>query len=323
MKSIPTISLLLTCGLCFGQNLVPNWNFEQYSTCPTSLNQLSRATYWTNPGTGSPDYYNSCATNPFSDVPKNWPGYEFPRSGEAYAGIIVTNHAPHPTVNSNYREYLQTPLTDTLVGGINYFIKFFVSAGDSMNYISNNIGVYFSKVAIQDTCANCPLPYIPQFENTSILNSRSGWSVVLGTYTAMGGEKYILIGNYKDSIASVETYTGWFTTNSSKNLAYYYVDDVCISTDTSSCYTSVGIHQIKQNADVSLFPNPFFNQLTLSLADNEQTTVLLYNFLGQQVLQQTFTNSATINTEQLADGIYFYELRNDKGLVTKGKVIRQ
>ena len=73
----------------------------------------------------------------------------------------------------------------------------------------------------------------------------------------------------------------------------------------------------------NIFPNPFFNQLTFALADNEQATVSLYNFLGQQVLQQTFTNSTTISTEQLADGIYFYELKINKGTLKTGKVEKQ
>lgn len=76
-------------------------------------------------------------------------------------------------------------------------------------------------------------------------------------------------------------------------------------------------------ANLIVSPNPFSTQLTFSHSNSSQATISLYNFLGQQVLQQTVTNSATINTEQLADGIYFYELRNDKGLVANGKVIRQ
>jgi hypothetical protein len=76
-------------------------------------------------------------------------------------------------------------------------------------------------------------------------------------------------------------------------------------------------------APVGVFPNPFSSQITFKLTDNELTSVLLFNFLGQQVLQQTFTNSATINTEQLVDGIYFYELSNDKGTLKTGKVVKQ
>jgi len=84
-----------------------------------------------------------------------------------------------------------------------------------------------------------------------------------------------------------------------------------------------GINDTKQNEETSLFPNPFSNQLTFSLADNEPTTISLYDFLGQQILQQTFTNSTTIKTEQLADDIYFYELRNNKGTLKTGKVVKQ
>lgn len=91
--------------------------------------------------------------------------------------------------------------------------------------------------------------------------------------------------------------------------------------DCDQILTSVD--EFSDNSLVKVYPNPFSTQLTFSLADNVPITVSLYNFLGQQVLQQTFTNSATINTEQLADGIYLYELRNDKGALKTGKVVKQ
>lgn len=81
--------------------------------------------------------------------------------------------------------------------------------------------------------------------------------------------------------------------------------------------------EISSSSIAYVHPNPFFTQLTFSLADNVPTTISLYNFLGQQVLQQTFTNSATINTRQLADGIYFYELKSNKGTLKTGKVVKQ
>jgi hypothetical protein len=63
-------------------------------------------------------------------------------------------------------------------------------------------------------------------------------------------------------------------------------------------------------------------QLNISFEDNEQTTISFYNFIEQQVLQQTFSNNTTINTEQLTEGIYIYELRNEAGTVTTGKVVK-
>ena len=80
---------------------------------------------------------------------------------------------------------------------------------------------------------------------------------------------------------------------------------------------------IDDNSRLKVFPNPFSNQLTFTLSDNEQTTVSLYDILGLQVLQQTFTNSTTINTDQLGEGIYFYQLREDRGAIKNGKVLKQ
>jgi len=84
---------------------------------------------------------------------------------------------------------------------------------------------------------------------------------------------------------------------------------------------------IEENSPIAInsvpFPNPFSNQLTVSLAHKEPTTISIYNFLGQQVLQQTFTNSTTINTEQLANGIYIYNLNNDKGVASNGRILKQ
>ncbi len=90
---------------------------------------------------------------------------------------------------------------------------------------------------------------------------------------------------------------------------------------SDSCGT-VDISEISSNK-IKIYPNPFFNQLTFSHADNAQTTISLYNFLGQRVLQQTFTKSTTINTEQLSEGIYFYELWSNKGTLKTGKLVKQ
>jgi hypothetical protein len=45
-------------------------------------------------------------------------------------------------------------------------------------------------------------------------------------------------------------------------------------------------------------------------------------------LEQSFTKSTSINTEQLAKGIYLYEVRNNPdsyrdGVIKKGKVVKE
>ena len=75
--------------------------------------------------------------------------------------------------------------------------------------------------------------------------------------------------------------------------------------------------------ETNIYPNPFSTQLTFQLAINNQTTISLYNFLGQQLLQQKFINSTIINTEQFPSGIYFYELRNSEAIIKTGKLVKQ
>lgn len=91
---------------------------------------------------------------------------------------------------------------------------------------------------------------------------------------------------------------------------------------SNGCSSALGISAFDGSV-VTIAPNPFSGQLTCSVSNNEPATVSLYNFLGQQTLQQTFTNTATINTEQLASGIYFYVLQTRGEIIKTGTVLKQ
>lgn len=99
-----------------------------------------------------------------------------------------------------------------------------------------------------------------------------------------------------------------------------FIDFYNYSNTIYNCETSIDEESTFHKA--LSYPNPFNDQLTFVALDKELTTVVLYNFYGQQVLQQTFIKSTTINTEQLEYGIYFYQLRNSKKVNSNGKVIK-
>lgn len=61
--------MFITHGICEGQNLVQNGNFEQFDTCPTFHSQLYRAQFWNSPTLATPDYFNTCATQFYITVP--------------------------------------------------------------------------------------------------------------------------------------------------------------------------------------------------------------------------------------------------------------
>ena len=50
--------------------------------------------------------------------------------------------------------------------------------------------------------------------------------------------------------------------------------------------------------------------------------IILYDIASRKVLQQQFYKSVSLSTEQLAKGIYLYEVRDRNGLYKKGKVVK-
>jgi len=92
----------------------------------------------------------------------------------------------------------------------------------------------------------------------------------------------------------------------------------------SSVELLTSVNELKSTTtEVNIFPNPFADQLTIQAQTNEPSTLYLFDGLGRPVLKQLFFNSATINTSQLAKGIYYYQLSGEHGFIKTGKVIRQ
>lgn len=100
----------------------------------------------------------------------------------------------------------------------------------------------------------------------------------------------------------------------------YYFANAAWQQDCDLIITGVDDQTFSNNLKV--FPNPFYNQLTFQLANNQQTTVTLYDLMGKYVLHQTFTNSTKLNTEPLLGNIYFYEVSNNNGMRETGMITK-
>jgi OOP family OmpA-OmpF porin len=324
-KPVCLLLFILFCRTGDAQNLVPNPGFDQFSICPVGFGEIPKATGWSIPlFSTTPDYFNACSVNLNVDVPQNLCGYESARSGDAYAAIVTFHIQQQSTYQRNYREYLQSELTDSLMAGVEYCVSWYVSPCDSCNYVSNNIGMYFSSVQISDTCTPnpCNLNYLPQVENpsTNNLSNRNGWTPVTGTYTATGGEKYIIIGNFSDTTGSTGTFTGWGLQSGSdlNYIALYFIDDVLVA----PCDSLTGISENSPEFEVSIFPNPFSDNLQINVQSNEPVEFTLFDMTSRIIHNHYFTNSTSINTGNYAKGMYFYEVKNKTGWIKKGKVVK-
>lgn len=208
----------------FSQNLVPNPDFEMYAACPATFGTGGPlpASPWTSATSdGSPDYFNVCANPTWFGVPGNFFGVENPHSGVAYAGLYCYLD------NTDYKEYLLAPLTEPLIAGTPYSVKFWISLAD-YTCGTSEIGAYLS---------SSPPPYnasgivmaTPQITTSAgILNDTSGWVLISGCVVALGGEAWITIGNFSlDVNTPIDPACSLSFVSS-----YYYIDDVSVEADT-------------------------------------------------------------------------------------------
>lgn len=88
------------------------------------------------------------------------------------------------------------------------------------------------------------------------------------------------------------------------------------------CSIFVDINEPNAEKYFNLFPNPFSDKLNITINNQEPVEVLLYDITSRKLLQQKFTSTVTLNTEQLAKGLYLYEVRDKDGVRKKGKVVK-
>ena len=80
-------------------------------------------------------------------------------------------------------------------------------------------------------------------------------------------------------------------------------------TNTSS---TVGLNEQADVLNFSMFPNPFSNNLSISLNSiSELTTIVISDITGKIVYSSQLNQlNTTINLDQLKEGIYFLQLMN-------------
>lgn len=311
--------MFITCGVCSGQNLVNNWSFEDTTACPDNLTQINRAVGWMSFSI-TPDYFNSCAPStaivPVS-VPHNFCGDQSAHTGNAYAGFVA-----HAAGSTNTREFVSTQLNQPLIVGQKYFLSFWVSSSygylNINNYPSmacNNIGARLSTIAYSQSNPQT-VNNFAQVVDTNIIIDTTNWVRISGSFIADSNYQYLSIGNHFDDSHTTAISIGTVLPNQ----AYYYLDDVKMSTD--SMFVNGINEQNNSGNQVVFYPNPFLDKINITTKSNELAEVKLFDVTGRKIFHQSFKNSISVNTEQLAKGIYLYEVRHKNGVIKKGKVVK-
>lgn len=240
MKIFLLLSILLISLTSNAQNLVPNFSFEEYSTCPDAQDQIERATGWSkySEAITTPDYYNACAPSTSFGVPKSIAGFQPDhRSCNAYAGLVIWD-------GNGYREHIGIQLSQPLIIGQRYFISFYTVFSEGFidgNYFSmpsNNIGLRLSTVAYNSS-SPAPIDNFAHLNYSTILNDSINWTRVSGSLIADASYNYLVLGNFFNNS---NTDTMHYNCGSCINSAsYYYIDDICLSIDSALCNGGIDV----------------------------------------------------------------------------------
>jgi len=118
-------------------------------------------------------------------------------------------------------------------------------------------------------------------------------------------------GVIPENIATVVTNTSSTVTNE-------------VITDSALCAV-VGMNEIHNFISWILYPNPFNNSATLIFKNskNESHTLTLYDIHGRlvQTINDITTNRVEIERKNLTNGLYFFQLRTDREVLSTGKLI--
>ena len=228
MKNKFGVAFFLIATVGFSQtNLVPNPTFEQTGKKVKFLNSIKEAGPWTSPTLAKADLYIPKSKNFFISVPANDYGEEKPMEGKGYVGIYAYSYK-----NKIARTYLQVKLTEKMVVGREYCVKYHVSLADLSKYATNHLGAALTEKAV--TANN---EEVLKFDNVlesrrlTIYEQQFYWVPICGVYKSKGGEEYLTIGNFTDDdkLKTLKVKRPKGFNKPQKATAYYYVDNVSVT----------------------------------------------------------------------------------------------
>lgn len=289
-------------------NLVPNPSFEVYSVCPNTTNNISDCASWLNFSNSTPDYFNSCSSSGLN-VPNSQFGFQFAHSGVGMAGLITW---VNPASQSNYREIIGATLSSPLVIGQKYFISCYVNYSGYINsnwrrVASNKIGMKLSTVPYSSVSL-APVNNFSHLFTTVILKDTTSWVKLSGSFVCDSTYQYVIIGNFfDDSNTDTSSYPGPAFGGMA---SYYYIDDVCVTTDsTYNENWATEIQTIENKSNLAIFPNPITNYLNITYNTNESYILKIIDTYGIVIYDEPLRGSR-VDLNWLPSGIYYLRIES-------------
>ncbi len=309
--------MLLRINSMAQSNLVPNPSFEDTISCPgLSGPNIIYANHWA-AYKGTPDYLHPCANSgpiypngqPVYGVPNNIGGYQIAKHGSAYAGLYTWCCS----VGLNQREFMGTILNSYLTIGTKYYFSCYISNGDSVesNSATNNFGMTLSTIPYNGTPGfTMVINNFSHVKVDTIMDDKINWVRLSGSIVADSAYRFLALGNfYNDANTLISN------VSASVPLAYYYVDAVCLTTDSLYDLTWTAVDEIQKVNEVKLFPNPADNYFNI---DNDfgAEYISISDLSGRILKKITISMGRNkVVTDEFENGIYLITF--DKGQTQK------
>lgn len=312
------VVLLLSVFRASGQaNLVPNPSFESYTMCPTSSISINNTGTWYNANAATADYFNACVPPAGAfGVPQNFFGGQAAyNGGNGYAGIVAWMGG------TIWREYIQTQLSSPLMAGQPYYLSFYVSAAELNGIATDDFGAYLSVAPITMSPSVGNFSVVPQVANLQgqFLTDTVNWIKISGSFIAAGGEQYITIGNFNDNATTSTVVVS--TSSNSANSAYYYIDEVCLSSNPFTCDVNIGVGLLSQQTNSRFF---YYNPSSHLIVFEEQAgpcTVTISDLLGKHVQAAVLDGNRQLDVSDLPKGCYFVQVSEAWGKSVKKIIV--
>ncbi|MFN3940904.1 MAG: hypothetical protein ACK4IY_09970, partial [Chitinophagales bacterium] len=253
------LGIILTLGLygltaiqsLFSQtNLVLNGSFEDTGilfVCDVEQINVANAGQaiigWSTSSAGGAESFLSCPTaGGLGDIPSNLAGTQYPKDGAQYAGGVFCYNIGKPFL-SPINETLQGTLIEPLKPHQGYCIEFYTSLAEGIlfNCYVDSFHIWFHKADtfyVSPNSFGVPFPansfelYGKHQVSISTNNSTDtiNWQQMLGGFTAEGGERKFIVGNFKDKSQTKYRTTPFgdqqlWDNGTPDSSAFYYFDD--------------------------------------------------------------------------------------------------
>lgn len=289
--------IALAPSTLFAQNLVLNPSFEDTAQNCLIVN-YPICKDWYNPNGLTADYFSEISNSlecwgSAYQVPNTALGFQIPYDDNAFIGLVLYEGS-----QSNVKEFAQGFLNQPMIHGEVYNISLYISLSDTCPFKICDLQFFLTDTLIYNSSFLLDLPSEPINIDISNVNSDE-WCQVGANYEAIGGEKYIYIGN---NTPNPEIFCAQYLPNRWENLnsAYYFIDNISVTSNTTNTTNTNLFTKPK------LFPNPVSSFLYIE--NLSSSDYFIYNTLSECVKYGVFESNNKIDLSLMPEGMYFLKL---------------